>query len=579
MRASRAARRSATRSFRWRSSSRRLAILDETDSGLDIDALKTVAGGINQLRRPDNAMILVTHYQRVLDYITPDRVHVFSGGRIVEIGRQGAGARARGPGIRGSRGGGPGRGAMTERITAQAFLAAFAALERRVGAATPAWLRDGRRAAIARFSALDLPTPRNEEWKYTSLAPLLATALDLVPEGPREDPAEEAVAPFLIGSPAWSRLVFVDGRYSAKLSSVRPLPQGAHLASLGEMLIIDGEAIRSRLATEVLDDAFAALNAAFWQDGGYLHIPAGVRLDEPVHLLFVATADGAARADHPRSLITLDPGSEATIVESHVALGPDAYLTNAMTDIIVGDNAGLDHCRIELESRRAFHVGRTQVRQARGSRFTSCAVSFGGRLARNDVHVVLAAEAATCALSGLFVIGGDQHVDTHTLVDHAAPRATSRQLYKGVLDGRARGVFNGRIIVRSGANGTDAHQTNKNLLLSDGVEVDSKPQLEIFADDVKCSHGAADGQVAPDAIFYLNSRGLDEGAARNLLTYGFANEVLGRIGVDPLRDWLEHRLLARLRDGRVPEDGAEPGADIPGHGEPCDGTTIGKETS
>jgi Fe-S cluster assembly protein SufD len=226
------------------------------------------------------------------------------------------------------------------------------------------------------------------------------------------------------------------------------------------------------------------------------------------------------------------------------------------TEIALCAGAVLDHHRVVLEGRQGFHVGRTRVRQGPDSRFASCSVTLGGRLVRNDVDARLDAEGAECALNGLFVVGGVQHVDTHTVVDHVQPRTTSRQLYKGVLDGRARGVFNGRVVVRPGANGTDAHQTNKNLILSDGVEVDSKPQLEIFADDVKCSHGAADGQLAEDAIFYLESRGLDEVTARSLLTHGFANEVLGRIRVEPVRVWCEERLRGRLRGGRVPEEAA-----------------------
>jgi len=237
-----------------------------------------------------------------------------------------------------------------------------------------------------------------------------------------------------------------------------------------------------------------------------------------------------------------------------VAAAGDTYLTNAMTDVVIGDGARLDHYKLQHESPRAFHVGRLRVRQQRDSRFTSCSVAFGGRLVRNDVHAILTGEGAECTLNGLFVIGGQQHSDTHTVVDHAVPRGASRQLYKGVLDGRARGVFNGRIVVRPGAQKTDAHQTNKNLLLADGVEVDSKPQLEIFADDVKCSHGAADGQLASEAIFYLKSRGLDEAAARALLTYGFAGEVLARIPQETIRTRLEGLLAARLGGGRV--DGA-----------------------
>jgi Fe-S cluster assembly protein SufD len=242
----------------------------------------------------------------------------------------------------------------------------------------------------------------------------------------------------------------------------------------------------------------------------------------------------------PRSLIVLDRASQATVIETYAAVSAETYLTNATTRCILGPGASLDHHRVQQESERAFHVGATDARQARDSRFASTSIAFGGRLVRNDVRVRLEAEGATSTLHGLYVIGGRQHVDTHTTVDHAAPHGTSRQLYKGVLDGRARGVFDGRIIVRRGAQKTDAHQTNKNLLLSDGVEVDSKPQLEIFADDVKCSHGAADGQLADEALFYLRSRGLGENTARALLTYRFASEVVSgsrstRFGSDSRR--------------------------------------------
>jgi Fe-S cluster assembly protein SufD len=445
---------------------------------------------------------------------------------------------------------------MTVGTTKETFLSAFSAREAAGNVGGPSWLRDLRRAAIGRFAERGLPTPRDEEWKYTSIAPIAATEFDLGANGIDDDVTEEMIAPFW-PSPGWSTLVFVNGRYSAALSTIGSLPRGVRVESLGEVLIADAEMLRPHLiasASAGAVDAFAALNTAFWRDGALVYVPAGANVAEPVHLLFVATVPGAARVDHPRSLIVLERESQATLVESYATLAGDAYLTNAMADIIVGEGAGLDHYKSQLEGQCAFHVGRTHVRQARASRVRSCSVTFGGRLVRNDVHAHLGAEAASCTLSGLFVIGGRQHVDTHTVVDHAVPRATSRQLYKGILDGRARGVFNGRVIVRPGANGTDAHQTNKNLLLSDQVEVDSKPQLEIFADDVKCSHGAADGQVAADAIFYLKSRGLDEAAARTLLTFGFANEVLGRIRVEPVRTWLESLLTARLDGGRVAEE-------------------------
>jgi Fe-S cluster assembly protein SufD len=280
-------------------------------------------------------------------------------------------------------------------------------------------------------------------------------------------------------------------------------------------------------------------------------VPAGVVVESPIHLLFVTVTRDAAPVIQPRSLIVLDRASQATVIETYAAVSAETYLTNATTRCILGAGASLDHHRVQQESERAFHVGATDARQARDSRFASTSIVLGGRLVRNDVRVRLEAEGATSTLHGLYVIGGRQHVDTHTTVDHAAPHGTSRQLYKGVLDGRARGVFDGRIIVRRGAQKTDAHQTNKNLLLSDGVEVDSKPQLEIFADDVKCSHGAADGQLADEALFYLRSRGLGEDTARALLTYGFASEVVSRIPIDALRVRLEALLTARLQGGRI----------------------------
>ncbi|HVQ77860.1 MAG TPA: Fe-S cluster assembly protein SufD [Candidatus Binatia bacterium] len=445
---------------------------------------------------------------------------------------------------------------MTDTLTRDAVRAAHAERERRGAADGPAWLREARRAAIDRFAERGLPTTRDEEWKYTNLAPLVATPFDLAADAAREMPSAEALVRFSMGPASWNRLVFVDGRYVATLSTIRPLPPGGRLGSLAEALITDEPTVRVHLTGAAEPgDAFGALNAAFWPDGAFLHVPAGAILEEePIQLLFVATARGAPRADHPRSLIVLEPSSRAVLVESYVALGDDAYLTNASTGIALGPGAVLDHHRVVLEGRQGVHVGRTRVRQGPDSRFASHAVTLGGRLVRNEVDAWLDAEGAACELNGLFVVGGVQHVDTHTVVDHTRPRTTSRQLYKGVLDGRARGVFSGRVVVRPGANETDAHQTNKNLILSDGAEMDSRPQLQIFADDVTCSHGAANGQLAEDAIFYLRSRGLGEVAARTLLTHGFASEVLGRIRMEPVRGWCEALLRGRLRGGRVPEE-------------------------
>jgi Fe-S cluster assembly protein SufD len=445
---------------------------------------------------------------------------------------------------------------MAARITEDHFLSAVAGLGRDASAGAPAWLREMRRTSLDRFAARGFPTTRDEDWKYTSIAPIESTSFDLAAEPTGDGLTEEAIAPLQVGDPSWSRLVFVNGRYSPKLSAVRPLPGGVRIGSLGEAVITDGELVRRWFAEEggAPGDGFTGLNTACWLDGAFVYLPGGVLLEEPLHLIFVATSPGAATIALPRSLIVLDRGSQATIVESYGAVGGDTYLTNAVTEMVVGDGAILDHHKIQQESPRAFHVGRTWIRQGRDSQVTAALGAFGGRLVRNDLHTILNAEGARCTLNGLYVIGGRQHTDIHTVVDHAKPHGTSRQLFKGVLDGRARGVFNGRIIVRPGAQKTDAHQTNKNLLLAEGVEVDSKPQLEIFADDVKCSHGAADGQLSADAIFYLKSRGLAEETARALLTYGFAGEVLGRIRIEAIRARLEALLVARLRRGRVIEE-------------------------
>jgi Fe-S cluster assembly protein SufD len=444
---------------------------------------------------------------------------------------------------------------MAVRTTTRTFVEGFDRVEPELGRRAPRWLGEARRAALARLAERGLPTTRDEEWRYTSLAPIEETAFDVAPAAPaRLSPA--AIAPHLVGGPDWHRLVFVNGRHAPELSSAGTPPDGAQLGSLAEALGRNGGAPAPHVlsAEGELEDAWTALNAAFWADGALVRVPAGVVVAAPIHLLFLATGGEPAPATHPRSVIALDRDSRATVVESYATVGGGTYLTNAVTRILVADGARLDHHRIELESGQAFHVGRTHASLGRDSHLGSSSILFGGRIARHDVRVRLGAEGAECALHGLYVIGGRQHVDINTVVDHARPHGRSRQLYKGVLDGRARGVFSGRVIVRPDAQKTDAHQANKNLLLSDGVEVDSKPQLEIFADDVKCSHGAADGQLAADAIFYLKSRGLGEAQARALLTYGFASEVLGRIGPEALRARLDALLTARLSGGRVTED-------------------------
>jgi Fe-S cluster assembly protein SufD len=299
------------------------------------------------------------------------------------------------------------------------------------------------------------------------------------------------------------------------------------------------------------DQAFAALNTALMEDGALIHIRKDAVVEQSIHLLFVSTTKGAKQVTHPRNLIVAEANSQATIVESYVGLNGDAYFTNAVTELVAGENAVLDHYKIERESVAAFHIATLRIHQERNSNVTSHAVSLGGALVRNDIHTVLDGEGCECTLNGLYMIVGSQHVDNHLLVDHAKPHCNSRENFKGILDQNSRGVFSGRIIVRQDAQKTDAKQSNMSLLLSEGAQVESKPQLEILADDVKCTHGATIGQISEEAIFYLRSRGISEEAARSLLVYAFAQERVEQIRIDALRTQLEALLFAKLQQGEL----------------------------
>jgi Fe-S cluster assembly protein SufD len=431
------------------------------------------------------------------------------------------------------------------------YLSDFAALERQGALPSPPWLASLRRAALARFAEAGFPTTRDESWRYTNLARLTAMrfrpagtqAADRLPPGALERLGVDGVD--------GPRLVFVDGRYSPRHSSPPPGGDGVELRSLGEALQADGALIEGHLARHAAWDAnvFAALSAAFVADGAFLHLAADAAPPAPVELLYVAATPGVLA--QPRLLVVAEPRSRVTVVERYVGLTEEAYFTNVVTEIVAGAGAAVDHAVVQEQGAGAFHVATVHAALDRDSAVSTCGVTLGGQLARTTLTVQFRGEGAQAALRGLYTVTGEQHVDNHVTVDHAVPRCSSRQLYKGVLDGSARAVFNGRIIVRPGAQKTDANQTNKHLLLSDGVEVDSKPQLEIFADDVKCTHGAAEGQLAPESLFYLRSRGLSEPAARTLLTYGFAREVVDRIPSPALRASVDRALLARLGTARA----------------------------
>jgi Fe-S cluster assembly protein SufD len=438
---------------------------------------------------------------------------------------------------------------------AESYLADFDRLAQAAGGEEPSWLRERRQAAIARFAAVGFPTTRQEDWKYTNVAPIARQPFHraaVAPEGVRL----EAIAPFSFGQPGWSQLVFVDGRYAPAVSSLAGLPAGARVASLAEALAADTGPIEQHLGhhADAGDSAFTALNTAFLHDGALVYVPSGRIVEAPIHLLFVSTARDPLAVTHPRVLVVLGRASMATVVESYVALDAGPYLTNAVSELVLGEGANLAHYKVMRESAAAYHIGTTQVYQPRDSVLTSFSIAMGARLARNALHVLLDAEGADCTLNGLYLVDGTRHVDNHTAIDHAKPHGTSRELYKGILDGKSRGVFNGKVVVHPNAQKTDAQQTNKNILLSEDATIDTKPELQIFADDVKCAHGAAVGQLDPQAVFYLESRGLGPATARRLLTYGFASEITSQIKIEPLRAQLDALLLATVEAGSLAKE-------------------------
>ncbi len=403
------------------------------------------------------------------------------------------------------------------------------------------WLRRLRETGLASLLDTGFPTLRQEDWKYTSVAAIAQARFQLVAPASAELTTAQIDRWCL---PDTHRLVFVNGRYQPKASCIGALSAGVSLSSLAQSLAQDPEPLQAMLETAPNPSGFTALNAAFMADGAVIRLAAGAALDWPVHLLFISTQPELAV--QTRNLVLAGAGSRVSVIEQHVAIGADTGFTNTITSLVAEREAEIEHHKLQQESLKAFHIAAVHADLRYGSRFTSRAFALGAGLARTDVAVGLNAERASCELDGLYVTGGRQHIDHHTRIDHAQPYGTSREFYKGVLAGASHAVFNGRVIVHPHAQHTDAYQANRNLLLSENAEVDTKPQLEIFADDVKCSHGATVGQLDPAQVFYLRSRGLDDAAARALLVFAFAAEVIERVQIAPLRTRLETLLRQRL---------------------------------
>jgi Fe-S cluster assembly protein SufD len=417
------------------------------------------------------------------------------------------------------------------------------ALEQRP-AGGPRWLDDLRARGAARFASLGIPTTREEEWRFTNVAPI--GAVDFQPAGQISGTADRLNGFAYTDTPL--RLVVVNGRFDTTLSRVKGLPAGVHAGSLATALKDYADVVQRYFGqlADLSARSFTALNTAFVEDGAFLHVPEGVAIETPIHIVFVTGGEGAHVMAHPRTLVVCGAGAQATVIESYIGAGGETYFCNAVSEVFVGDNGGVDHYKVQQESLEAFHVGALHAHTSRSARFSSHSFSLGGRIVRNDTGTILDGDGGDCTLNGLYLADRDRLIDNHTTIDHAKPHCGSHEVYKGILGGTSRAVFNGKIIVRQDAQKTDAKQTNRALLLTDGATINTKPQLEIFADDVKCTHGAAIGQLDDEAIFYLRTRGMTSAEARDMLIHAFAGQILDGVTVEPLRTALEAELFEQL---------------------------------
>jgi len=439
-----------------------------------------------------------------------------------------------------------------------AFVAHFRRFEEQQGAGCRSSLHDVRTGAIERFQTLGFPTTKHEEWRFTNVAPIAKQAWK--PAAPGAEGCEDCarairadLAAHFFGDWPGARVTLVNGRVSRALSSAGGLPAGVFVGGLADALRDRPALVEPHLARHARfdDHGLVALNTAFIEDGAFVHVPRGTVVERPIVIVH-ATFAPEPTVVQPRTLIVAEERSDVHVVELHCAPAGQVYFANAVTEIVQASDAIVEHVKLEAESVAAYHVASIHARCERASNFANRNVSYGGGLVRNDITAVFAGEGCDYQLDGLYILSDRQHVDNHTVVDHAAPHCGGRETYRGILDGRSVGIFNGRIIVRPGAQKTDAKQTNKNLLLSDEAQVETKPQLEIYANDVKCTHGATVGRLDEESLFYLRSRGLPAGVARGLLTYGFASELVGRVKVEPVRAELERLFFRRFGGEGVP---------------------------
>jgi Fe-S cluster assembly protein SufD len=437
---------------------------------------------------------------------------------------------------------------MTNELTkaTDPYLEKFERFESQDG--QPAWLWSLRKAGIASFSEQGFPTLRHEDWRFTNVAAIAQLPFRPMLEATPEKVAAEILKLDVFAGLPGPRLVFVNGRYAADLSLTPPLPEGVKAGSLAAALAKEPGFLEKHLGryAQTGGNAFAALNQAFFLDGAFIHVPAGVAVTEPVRLVFISTARQSGATIHPRNLIVAEANSRLTVVESYVSTHDSAYFTNAVTELVAGDNAQVEHLKFQDEAAHAYHIATLHGQFGRRSNVKIHSFALGAKLSRNNIRAKLAGEGLECVLNGLYLTRDEQLADHHMIVEHAQPHCASHEYFNGILDDKSKGVFHGRILVQPIAQKTDAKQTNKNLLLSDDATADTKPQLEIYADDVKCTHGATVGQLNDESIFYLRSRGLDTETARRMLIHAFAGEIIERIRYEPAREELDKLVWERL---------------------------------
>jgi Fe-S cluster assembly protein SufD len=418
----------------------------------------------------------------------------------------------------------------------------------RSGTPDPAWLAPLRQAGMASFAEQGIPTTRQEDWRYTNVASIAALPLEAARTAAVNGAESKLLGEAPFAKLPGARLVFVNGFFAPKLSRSASLPQGARVENLSAALAKDSALIEQHLGKYAVtrDNAFAALNQGLFAEGAFIFVPDNVEIAEPVQVVYISSAKQNGETSQPRNLFIAGANSKVTIIESYLSASKAAYFTNAVTEIVAGDNASVEHVKLQDEAAGAFHMATIAGEFGRASNVNVHSFALGAKISRNNIRTKLAGEHLECILNGLYLTRDEQVADHHMVVEHAQPHCASHEYFNGILDDKSRGVFHGRIYVHPLAQKTDAKQTNKNLLLSDDATADTKPQLEIYADDVKCTHGATIGQLNPESIFYLRARGIPKKTARCMLIHAFAGEIVERVKCAPVREELNQLVWDRL---------------------------------